>query len=251
MRFAENLMALRRSRGWSQEELGDTLGVSRQTVSKWETGQTTPELEKLIELAEVFGLSIDQLVGREAAGERPGPPAAGECSACPRRGVRYEYISPRRLWGVPLVHVRLGGGSRPVSGIVAVGNVAVGVVALGGIGVGLFSLAGLSVGLLALGGLSLGAASIGGVAIGLCAGGGVAAGHWLALGGVAVSNQLAAGGVVLSRQLAIGDVALGAIAVGAEADGLLTFAPGSDPAVVWQAVKAQFPRMWEIARYFL
>lgn len=251
MRFAENLMGLRRSRGWSQEELGDRLGVSRQTVSKWETGQTTPELEKLVELAEVFGLSIDELVGREVTGERSDPiPSVGECSACPWQ-VYYEYISPRRLWGLPLLHVRLGGGSRPVKGIVAVGNVAVGLVALGGIGVGLFSLAGVGVGLLALGGMTLGAASIGGVAIGLCAGGGVALGQWLAIGGVAVSKQLAVGTAVLSRQLAIGKVAVGAIAVGEEADGPLTFAAGSDPAAVWQAVKAQFPRMWEIAKLFL
>ena len=38
MNFAENLMALRRNRNWSQEELGEKLGVTRQTVSKWETG---------------------------------------------------------------------------------------------------------------------------------------------------------------------------------------------------------------------
>ena len=62
MRFAENLMGLRRGRGGSQEELGDRLGVSRQTVSKWETGQTTPELEKLVELAAVFDRSIE--IGR-------------------------------------------------------------------------------------------------------------------------------------------------------------------------------------------
>lgn len=251
MKFAENLMALRRGRGWSQEELGDRLGVSRQTVSKWETGQTTPELEKLIELASVFGLSIDRLVGRETAGEGPGlPPPAEECAGCSRR-IRYEYISPRRLWGLPLVHVRLGGGNRPVRGIVAVGNVAVGLVALGGIGVGVFSLAGVSVGLLALGGAALGAVSVGGIAMGLCAAGGVAAGQWLAIGGVASSRQLAVGGAVISDQLAIGRAAIGRIAVGVEADGPLTFAPDSDPTVIWQAVKAQFPRMWELAKLFM
>ncbi len=255
MQFAENLMALRRSRGWSQEDLGDRLGVSRQTVSKWETGQTTPELEKLIELAAVFDLSIDELVGREAAGERSGPPPAGyspaaNCVGC-RRRVYYEYISPRRLWGLPLVHVRLGGGDRPVRGIIAVGNVAVGLVSLGGVGVGLISLAGVGVGLLSLGAVALGAVPVGGVAIGLCAAGGVAVGQWLAVGGVAASSQLATGGVVLSKQLAIGRVAAGHIAVGVETDGFLTFGPGSDPVEVWRAVKAQFPRMWGIARYFL
>ncbi|MCI9514172.1 MAG: helix-turn-helix transcriptional regulator [Oscillospiraceae bacterium] len=251
MRFAENLMGLRRGRGWSQEELGDRLGVSRQTVSKWETGQTTPELEKLVELAAVFDRSIDELVGREAPRERPGSPAVGECFGCPRRRVYYEYISPRRLWGLPLVHVRLGGGNRPVRGIVAVGNVAVGLVALGGIGVGVVSLAGLSVGLLALGGMALGAVSAGGVALGLCAAGGVAMGQWLAIGGVAASNQLAVGGVALSHQLAVGKAAVGAIAVGVEADGALTFALDGDGAAIWQAVERQFPGMWGAAKLFL
>ena len=53
--FAENLMALRKQRGWSQEELGSQIGVTRQTVSKWEVGQSTPELEKLVELSRLFG----------------------------------------------------------------------------------------------------------------------------------------------------------------------------------------------------
>ena len=45
MTFGERLMSLRRARGLSQEALGDMLDVTRQTVSKWELGQTTPELE--------------------------------------------------------------------------------------------------------------------------------------------------------------------------------------------------------------
>ena len=65
MRFAENLMALRKRQGWSQEELGGRDGVTRQTVSKWEVGQSTPELEKLVELSRLFGVSIDRLVGLE------------------------------------------------------------------------------------------------------------------------------------------------------------------------------------------
>ena len=65
MNFAEHLMLLRKQRGWSQEELGNQINVTRQTVSKWELGQSTPELEKLIELAKLFGMSIDRLVGLE------------------------------------------------------------------------------------------------------------------------------------------------------------------------------------------
>ena len=45
MNFSQKLMELRRSKGMSQEQLGEKLGVTRQTISKWELGQTTPEME--------------------------------------------------------------------------------------------------------------------------------------------------------------------------------------------------------------
>lgn len=54
MTFGERLMKLRRERGLSQEALGDMVDVTRQTVSKWERSESTPELEKLMELARIF-----------------------------------------------------------------------------------------------------------------------------------------------------------------------------------------------------
>ena len=63
MEFREQLMELRKQRGWSQEQLGAKIGVTRQTVSKWETGDTTPELAKLIELSSLFEISVDRLIG--------------------------------------------------------------------------------------------------------------------------------------------------------------------------------------------
>lgn len=62
MKFNEKLIQLRKSSGFSQEELGHKLNVTRQTVSKWELGNTTPEMEKLIELSDLFNISIDELV---------------------------------------------------------------------------------------------------------------------------------------------------------------------------------------------
>ena len=62
MSFSEKLTQLRRQKGWSQEELGEKLDVTRQTVSKWELGSTTPEMEKLIAMSELLGISIDELV---------------------------------------------------------------------------------------------------------------------------------------------------------------------------------------------
>lgn len=62
MKFNEKLLDLRKQKGWSQEELGNELNVSRQTISKWEMGMTTPELENLIMLSKIFDISIDELV---------------------------------------------------------------------------------------------------------------------------------------------------------------------------------------------
>ena len=137
MNFAEHLMTLRKQRGWSQEELGNQIGVTRQTVSKWEIGQSTPELEKLVELAILFGMSIDQLVGLEEAGERREPwEAPRHCSGVRSCGAFYEYISPVKVFGLPLVHIHWGLGPRLAKGIIAVGNCAVGVVAIGGSSLG-------------------------------------------------------------------------------------------------------------------
>ena len=62
MKFNERLMALRKKQGLSQEELGFELGVSRQTVSKWESGQSYPDFQRLVLLADYFDISHDELV---------------------------------------------------------------------------------------------------------------------------------------------------------------------------------------------
>ena len=71
MSLSEKILQLRTGLGLSQEELAQRLEVSRQSVSKWETGQSVPDLDKLIKLADLFGVTVDELV-RE--GERPRPP---------------------------------------------------------------------------------------------------------------------------------------------------------------------------------
>jgi transcriptional regulator with XRE-family HTH domain len=70
MTLGERIQALRKSAGMSQEELGDRLGVARQSVSKWESGATVPELDKLIAMSKLFGVSVGSLLGLE---ESEGP----------------------------------------------------------------------------------------------------------------------------------------------------------------------------------
>ena len=242
-------MVLRKQRGWSQEELGDRIGVTRQTVSKWEMGQSTPELEKLVELSRLFGKSIDQLVGLKETDEEGVDSSYRQAQSKVRPlGVHYEYISPIKVFGLPLIHVRLGYGPQLAKGIIAIGNCAVGVVALGSCSLGLLSFGGLSLGLLfALGGVSFGLAALGGLAVGGFAVGGCAVGQWLAIGGGTFSNYLAIGGGAWSGGLAIGGSAYGHIAIGTnEASGWFPILPEDRYTMeeVWGLVKAQFPHMW-------
>lgn len=66
MEFNNRLYQLRKQKGLSQEELASRLNVSRQTVSKWEVGDSTPDMEKLVAMSALFDVSLDQLVlGKE------------------------------------------------------------------------------------------------------------------------------------------------------------------------------------------
>lgn len=60
---SNRLYELRKSRGYSQDELADMLGVSRQAISKWERGESSPDTDNLIALARLYGVSLDELVG--------------------------------------------------------------------------------------------------------------------------------------------------------------------------------------------
>lgn len=65
MILAEKIIALRKRMNWSQEELAEKLDISRQSVSKWEVGATIPELDKILKMSELFGVSTDYLLKDE------------------------------------------------------------------------------------------------------------------------------------------------------------------------------------------
>lgn len=62
MIFSERLKREREKRGWSQAELAEKIHVSRQSVSKWETGKNYPNIEIIIDLSDLFGITIDELL---------------------------------------------------------------------------------------------------------------------------------------------------------------------------------------------
>ena len=75
MIFADKLIRLRKKSGWSQEELAEQMGVSRQSISKWEGAQSIPDLEKIIKLAKLFSVSTDYLLLDELGDEQTEAPA--------------------------------------------------------------------------------------------------------------------------------------------------------------------------------
>ena len=249
MEFSEKLTDLRRREGWSQEQLADRLGVTRQSVSKWEGGAAMPELEKLIALSELFSVSVDYLV--KADYEEPERPAEMPASTARLEAQMDEisryfrgwaWDSKTKVFGLPLVSVRfrLSGrvmrGEDVAKGIIAVGNVAVGLVSLGVFSVGLLSLGICCVGALALGVMAFGLAALGVTAIGLLAFGVVAAGLWYA-----------AGLSALSRGIAVGMAALGETAVGLDAAGAhaLLWGDGLTFEEVEAFLLAHHPDLWK------
>lgn len=100
MELGKRIAELRKSRGMTQEQLGERLGASRQAVSKWEAGKATPELDLIIKMGEVFGVTLDGLIlGRtappeaEAAGGPPQePPQKTEREGGKRNGMRILFI---------------------------------------------------------------------------------------------------------------------------------------------------------------
>ena len=78
MQIVDRIQQLRKQRGFSQEELADKIGVSRQAVSKWESGQSTPDLDKVVAMSDLFCVTTDYIIkgvqppllfGKKAAGD--------------------------------------------------------------------------------------------------------------------------------------------------------------------------------------
>lgn len=97
----ENICRLRNRRGMSQGDLAEALDVSRQSISKWETGAAVPELEKLVKLSRLFGVTLDELV----AGETPKPAEAPKAADPPakRPDEACSPVTVRQVVGIVLL----------------------------------------------------------------------------------------------------------------------------------------------------
>ena len=105
MKFGDKLSILRKKEGLSQEELGEKLGVTRQTVSKWELGQSKPDTDKLMELSKLLNVDFNTLVDDNVELET----ATNNISnaATKNEGVSTDEVKPRIWLLVVLITIAL------------------------------------------------------------------------------------------------------------------------------------------------
>lgn len=254
MNFSRKLMELRRKHGYSQEQLADKLDVTRQSVSKWESGASQPELSKLILLSELFEVSIDYLVKDDYVQETAAVSSEAEARIHAKidtlaRNVDttvYAYTSDTKVFGIPLVSIRFSRDRAPTKkntarGIIAIGSYAVGVLSIGLISTGVFS-----IGLLSLGLFALAMVAVGGVAIGVSTFGFIAY-------GAAALGVYAIGSSAVASKIAVGIAAAGKTTVGLEAKGTFTLLRDdiTSRAQVFEFLKLHNPNVWEPFLRFL
>lgn len=96
MILAEKIMTLRKRAGWSQEELAAQLGVSRQSVSKWEGAQSVPDMQKVVQMSRLFGVTTDYLLKEELGEPEPAPAESAAPLRCVTMEQAADYLSLRR-----------------------------------------------------------------------------------------------------------------------------------------------------------
>lgn len=95
--LAKNLSTLRRASGLSQEKAAEAVGVTRQALAKWESGETTPDVFHSDKLAELYGVSLDDLLHFEQKpGSVPPPPRGKHVFGVVQMGERGQIVIPKR-----------------------------------------------------------------------------------------------------------------------------------------------------------
>lgn len=101
MSFRDNLQHLRTTRNMTQEQLAMLLGVSRQSVTKWEAEKSYPEMDKLLKLCQIFECSLDDLVQGDLTARPPEPSSAAVPAGPPTDVCGYDEHQRRLAWQVP------------------------------------------------------------------------------------------------------------------------------------------------------
>ncbi|MBQ5316873.1 MAG: helix-turn-helix domain-containing protein [Oscillospiraceae bacterium] len=95
--LGNNLISLRRMKKMTQEDLADKLGVSRQTISKWETGDSIPDMEMGMKLADILQVSLDELMNYSSAKQTlPIPPKGKHAFGIVKVGDKGQIVIPAK-----------------------------------------------------------------------------------------------------------------------------------------------------------
>lgn len=271
MNLSGKLQLLRKKNGLSQEELAERLGISRQAISKWESGQSTPDLNKLILLSEIYNVTIDSLVKDSNEYDILQSSFNNNIYDSDRKNtsddskntrivinlgsnrVEYEYKSKRTLFGLPIVHINLGRGMKKAKGIIAMGNISYGVVSIGFLSLGVFSIGLLSIGLVSIAAIAIGLLlGVGAIAIGTFSMGAISIGIFSS--GALAIGKYAVGGGAIASDIAVGDCAKANIAIGNRVDGLKTISLDSSKEEIRRVIKEEYPNIknWivDLVSYF-
>lgn len=221
MTLGEKIAKQRKENNYTQEQLAEILGVSRQSVSKWESDIAYPETDKLIKMGKLFQCSMDYLLD-EACTDISGKNTTKVVSVLDsihttlKKQCR-ERKSEKVICGMPLYHI--GRDARgffavgmKAKGVFAIGLRAQGIVSLGLLSFGIISIGLLSIGIIALGTLALGLLSVGSIALGLFAAGAISIGI-VSFGALSI-GAFSAGAMAIGKYIAIGDSARAMIAIG-------------------------------------
>ena len=201
MTLGEKLSKLRKEYNYTQEQLADILGVSRQSISKWESDIAYPETDKLIKMGKLFECSMDYLLNDDITEKQGIEPKETETFWDKFKKQFHERKSEKMIFGMPLYHIGIN-----AHGFFAIGLKARGVFSIGLMSRGIFSLGLLSLGVISIGILSLGLISAGVYSAGLLAVGSIALGLFAA-GAISI-------GLISSGALSVGCFSSGALAVG-------------------------------------
>lgn len=219
MEFYEKLLQLRKKKGFSQETLGDEINVTRQTISNWEAGISTPDMDSIIKLAKVFKISTDELLAVEGMTKHQEEKPVKQTTISLFKS-HYEFKSKAHIGNIPLVHINIGVGLYTAKGIIAIGNIAIGILSFGILSLGFFAIGVLALGLLSLGSFAFGIAAFGAIALGIFSIGAIAVGIY-SLGAVSIGHY-SIGAVAIAKEIAYGSSAKGLVSFSTQ-NGHFTF----------------------------
>lgn len=213
MTTGEKIAKLRRENNYTQEQFAELLGVSRQSISKYESNLAYPDTDKLIKISDLFGCTLDYLLKEQIENSNSAEQSyvekkdTGETLfSILRKIYDFEIKSKRTIFGMPLWHI-----GRKAKGFIAVGLFSRGVISFGLLSVGFLSFGMLSIGILAFGLLALGLIAAACIAVG-----------GLTFGAISV-------GIITFGAVSIGQFSVGALALGhyfgygAQASGMFAF----------------------------